>query len=270
TRRRDEETLESNDHRRTVYSLNCPPSFRMSLISVPIYGHTTSSASKPSFSDRDVSIDLQDTSISVRLPRVKLLGPIFVDVVGPLMATTESGKKAGTNFLNKYLAVGIVRRDYGAGKVYRSPNSAAPIATVRTYNYANNVSKAQSKYYSHMYNKHVPSSELKATHSQHDASAASALLARLSNLSTMRSSKIRYAASTLAWVLPFHARVLTVLCTYLRRADVYISGGGDLIVAPICAHESGPIWESVADNDRYGPGCNANEPHAIAPTTLEA
>lgn len=30
----DGETLESNDHRRTVYSLNCPPSFRMSLISV--------------------------------------------------------------------------------------------------------------------------------------------------------------------------------------------------------------------------------------------
>lgn len=58
---------------------------------------------------------------------VKLLGPIFVDVVGPLMATTESGKKAGTNFPNEYLAVGIVWRDYGAGKVYRFLNSTTPV-----------------------------------------------------------------------------------------------------------------------------------------------
>lgn len=64
---------------------------------------------------------------------MKLLGPIFVDVVGPLMATTESGKKAGTNFLNKYLALGIVWRDYGAGKVYRFLNSTASMEMVRTY-----------------------------------------------------------------------------------------------------------------------------------------
>lgn len=42
------------------------------------------------------------------------------------MATTESGKKAGTNFLNKYLAVGIVWCDYGARKVYRFLNSTVP------------------------------------------------------------------------------------------------------------------------------------------------
>ena len=74
--------------------------------------------------------------------------------------------------------------------------------------------------------------------------------------------------------LSFHASVLTVLCTYLRRADVYISGGGDLIVAPhVCtkAARSGKTWLTVLiSDDRYGPGCNANEPHAIAPTTLEA
>ncbi|EGI59219.1 hypothetical protein G5I_12646 [Acromyrmex echinatior] len=96
--------------------------------------HKPSSASKPSFSDRDVPIDLQDTSISVRIfqwTTVKLLGPIFMDVVGPLMATTESGKKAGTNFLNKYLAVRIVWCDYGAGKVYRFLNSA-PMEMVQT------------------------------------------------------------------------------------------------------------------------------------------
>lgn len=73
----------------------------------------------------------------------------------------------------------------------------------------------------------------------------------------------------------FHASVLTVLCTYLRRADVYISGSGDLIVAPyVCtkAARSGKAWLTVLiSDDRYGPGCNANEPHAIAPaTTLEA
>ncbi|KYN35476.1 hypothetical protein ALC56_10033 [Trachymyrmex septentrionalis] len=64
---------------------------------------------------------------------VKLLGPIFMDVVGPLMATTESSKKAGTNFLNKYLAVRIVWCDYGAGKVYRFLNSMAPMEMVQTY-----------------------------------------------------------------------------------------------------------------------------------------
>lgn len=68
---------------------------------------------------------------------MKLLGPIFVNVVGPLMTTTESGKKAGTNLLNKYLAVGIVWRDYGAGKVYRFLNSMAPIGIVQTYAYTN-------------------------------------------------------------------------------------------------------------------------------------
>lgn len=57
------------------------------------------------------------------------------------MATTESGKKAGTNFLNKYLAVGIVRRDYGIGKVYRFLNSTAPIGMVRIYAYVNINSK---------------------------------------------------------------------------------------------------------------------------------
>lgn len=75
--------------------------------------------------------------------------------------------------------------------------------------------------------------------------------------------------------LSFHASVLTVLCTYLRRADVYIGGSGDLIVAPyVCtkAARSGKAWLTVLiSDDRYGPGCNANEPHAIAPpTTLEA
>lgn len=52
------------------------------------------------------------------------------------MATTENGKKAGTNFLNKYLAVGIVWRDYGAGKVYRFLNST-PIRMMRIYACAN-------------------------------------------------------------------------------------------------------------------------------------
>lgn len=68
---------------------------------------------------------------------MKLLGPIFVDAVGPLMATTESSKKAGTNFLNKYLAVGIVWCDYGVGKVYRFLYSTAPIEVMRTYACAN-------------------------------------------------------------------------------------------------------------------------------------
>ncbi|EGI59218.1 hypothetical protein G5I_12645 [Acromyrmex echinatior] len=55
--------------------------------------------------------------------------------------------------------------------------------------------------------------------------------------------------------LSFHASVLTVLCTYLRRADVYISGGGDLIVAPhVCtkAGRSGKAWLTVLiSDDRY-------------------
>jgi len=50
----------------------------------------------------------------------------------------------------------------------------------------------------------------------------------------------------------FHASVLTVLCTYLRRADVYIGGGGDLIVASyVCtkAARSGKAWLTVLISD---------------------
>lgn len=45
----------------------------------------------------------------------------------------EKRQKTSANFLNEYLAMGIVWRDYDTGKVYRFLNNMPPMKIVQTY-----------------------------------------------------------------------------------------------------------------------------------------